>query len=151
MPAFVIAAHLENELNAGNHPTVWWQLLGYTIITAAEILVSVPALEFAYTQAPKRMKSLIMASYLAGSISLGNFIAARIIAVMNIEAIKPHVTGANSANYYWAFLGLMVVSTLIYVTYATLTPTRNFTDAEGDAAPPTGLDVVMDGKPTATP
>ncbi|HVT82080.1 MAG TPA: MFS transporter, partial [Phycisphaerae bacterium] len=82
MPAFAIAAYLEKEVSAGNHPSVWWQLLGYTIITAAEILVSVPALEFAYTQAPKKMKSLIMASYLAGSISLGNFIAARIIGVM---------------------------------------------------------------------
>jgi len=147
MPAFVIAAYLEKEVGAGNHPSVWWQLLGYTIITAAEILVSIPALEYAYTQAPKKMKSLIMASYLAGSISLGNFIAARLISIMALPSVKPYASGAN---YYWIFLGLMVVSTIIFVIYAALTPTRNFTDTEGEAAPPTGFDVVVDEKAGAS-
>jgi proton-dependent oligopeptide transporter, POT family len=130
MPAFVIAAYLEKEVTAGHHPSVWWQLLGYAIITAAEILVSVPALEFAYTQAPKKMKSLIMASYLAGSISLGNFIAARVIEILGWPSIAPYVTGDNRPNYYWVFLGLMVVSTILYVIYAAFTPTRHVTDGE---------------------
>lgn len=148
MPAFAIAAYLEREVTAGHRPSVWWQLLGYTIITAAEILVSVPALEFAYTQAPKKMKSLIMASYLAGSIALGNFIAARVISVMKLESIKPYVTGANSANYYWSFLGLMVVSTIAYIIYAAVTPTRNIV-ADDEPVDPTGFPVVT--KDTHTP
>jgi len=89
-----------------------------------EILVSVPALEFAYTQAPKKMKSLIMAAYLAGSISLGNYIASRIIWVLALKSIAPYVTGAKApTNYYWVFLGLMIVATLLYAIYAAITPT----------------------------
>ena len=68
---------------------MWWQLLAYAIITAAEIMVSVPALEFAYTQAPKKMKSLIMAAYLAGSISFGNVIAGLVIRALQARRRRP--------------------------------------------------------------
>lgn len=126
IPAFIITAHLEKEIAAGNTPTVWWQLLGYAIVTAAEILVSIPALEFAYTQAPRKMKSLIMAAYLAGSISLGNVIASRIISFFELDWVKPHVSGANSPNYYWAFVGLIAIAGLIYIVVATLMPAKNY-------------------------
>src|SRR5205823_13772566 len=114
IPAFVITAYLEKQIAAGQTPTVWWQLLGYAIVTAAEIMVSVPALEFAYTQAPRKMKSVIMAAYLAGSISFGNVIAGLVIRLFKLGAIAPHVTGANSPNYYWAFVGLIAVAGLAY-------------------------------------
>ena len=40
-------------------------------ITGAEVLVSITALEFSYTQAPNSMKSFIMGLFLL-SVSLGN-------------------------------------------------------------------------------
>src|SRR6185295_18699325 len=109
MPAFVITAYLQEQVNAGKHPSVWWQLLGYAIVTGAEILVSIPALEFAYTQAPKKMKSIIMAAYLAGSISFGNVIAAWVIAVLQSLGIK-----SDSGKYYWFLVGLIAVAALLY-------------------------------------
>jgi len=134
IPAFVIAAYLERRIVAGGRPSVWWQLLAYAVITAAEIMVSVPALEFAYTQAPKKMKSLVMAAYLAGSISFGNVIAGGVIRLFKLDAIAPHVTGANSPNYYLAFIGLIVVAGLVYAVVARLMPAKGFL-ADDDTLP----------------
>ena len=48
---------------AGQRPSVWWQLLAYVVITASEVMVAIVGLEFAYTQAPKAMKSWVMALF----------------------------------------------------------------------------------------
>ena len=71
VPAFLIPAWIELQLEAGEFVNIAWQLLAYGIITAAEVFVSITCLEFSYTQAPKKMKSLVMAGFLM-SISLGN-------------------------------------------------------------------------------
>ena len=55
-----------------------WQIVAYMVITAGEVMVSVTALEFSYTQAPKKMKSLIMGVYLLVAIALGNILTAKV-------------------------------------------------------------------------
>jgi len=125
IPAFVIAAYVERRIVAGETPSVWWQLLAYAIVTGAEIMVSVPALEFAYTQAPKKMKSLVMAAYLAGSISFGNVIAGGVIRLFKLDQVAPYVTGANSANYYWAFVVLIAAAGGIYAVVASRMPVKD--------------------------
>lgn len=45
----------------------------YLVITIAEILISVTGLEFAYTQAPRTMKSLVMSGWLLTN-SIGNVV-----------------------------------------------------------------------------
>jgi POT family proton-dependent oligopeptide transporter len=130
VPAFALAAEIERRIVAGEHPSVWWQLLAYAIVTAAEIMVSVPALEFAYTQAPKKMKSLVMAAYLAGSISFGNVIASLIIRLFQLGRVAPHVTGTNSPNYYWALVALIIVAGLAFAVVVRLIPTRDFLEED---------------------
>ena len=71
VPAFLIPAWIEMQLDAGIQINIAWQLLAYVIITMAEVFVSITCLEFSYTQAPKKMKSFIMSAYLL-SVSLGN-------------------------------------------------------------------------------
>ncbi|MFH1717363.1 MAG: MFS transporter, partial [Planctomycetota bacterium] len=68
---FVVSALIETAIVAGGAPSIGWMVLGYLLLTSAEIMVSITCLEFSYTQAPKRMKSFIMAVFLL-SISLGN-------------------------------------------------------------------------------
>jgi proton-dependent oligopeptide transporter, POT family len=91
----------------------------------------VPALEFAYTQAPKKMKSLVMAAYLAGSISFGNVIAGGVIRLFKLGRVAPHVTGVSSPNYYWAFIGLIVVAGVAYAVVAQLMPAKDFIAEDG--------------------
>jgi len=69
--AFLIPAWIEARLDAGEFVNIAWQLAAYGILTTAEVFVSITCLEFSYTQAPKKMKSLIMACFLM-SVSLGN-------------------------------------------------------------------------------
>ena len=69
--AFLIVSLSQEAIDRGEVPHVSWQLLAYLILTSAEVMVSIVALEFFYTQAPRKMKSLMMAIFLA-SVSVGN-------------------------------------------------------------------------------
>ena len=75
VPAFLISAIIEDMIDAGQVPNIGWQIFGYVWLSAAEVFVSTTALAFAYTQAPPKMKSVIMALFLL-SVSLGNGITA---------------------------------------------------------------------------
>ena len=69
--SFLISAWIESQIKAGLRPNIGWQLPAYALLTAGEIMVSITSLEFSYTQAPKTMKSIVMALYL-WSITAGN-------------------------------------------------------------------------------
>ncbi len=72
---FSIIGILQGWVEEGQRPSIAWQVLAYAILTAAEVMVSITGLEFAYTQAPKKMKSVIMALFLM-SVALGNLFTA---------------------------------------------------------------------------
>ncbi len=73
--AFVLVSFIQVEIDGGGRPNIVWQIGAFALLTAAEILVSIVALEFAYTQSPKKMKSFIMCFYLA-AVAIGNFLVA---------------------------------------------------------------------------
>jgi len=82
--SFVIVGLIEKQILAGHTVSAWWQILAYLVMTAAEVLVSITALEFSYKQAPLRMKSFIMACFYL-SIAAGNLG----IAAVNKAMVKP--------------------------------------------------------------
>lgn len=61
--SFTLIMMIQGWIDAGQRPSVGWQILAYVVITASEILVAIVGLEFAYTQAPKTMKSLVMSLF----------------------------------------------------------------------------------------
>lgn len=75
--SFALITLIQSWIDAGQRPSVGWQLLAFAIITAAEIMISIVGLEFSYTQAPKNMKSLVMAFYLL-AVFVGNYFTAEI-------------------------------------------------------------------------
>jgi POT family proton-dependent oligopeptide transporter len=110
--SFICSAWIETRISAGLSPNIGWQLPGYALLTAAEIMVSITALEFAYTQAPKRMKSVIMSLYLL-SVSAGNLVTAGVnfaIARFNLQL--------EGANYYLFFTALAMLASIIFVFFA---------------------------------
>ncbi len=122
----VIQSHLTEMPNVG------WQFLAYIILTAAEILVSIVCLEFAYTQAPRRMKSFIMGVYFLG-VSLGNVFVSLVNVVL--EAIKDPETGStplDGANYYWFFTGLMAVISVLFVIWSQFYKGRVYIQGDDD-------------------
>jgi POT family proton-dependent oligopeptide transporter len=61
--SFGLTTLIQTWIDAGERPSIGWQILAYVIITASEIMVSIVGLEFAYTQAPKAMKSWVMSLF----------------------------------------------------------------------------------------
>ena len=109
--AFLIPAQVEMWIEAGQTPSIIWQVFAYVIITIAEIFVSITCLEFSYTQAPKAMKSVVMALYLA-SVSLGNFF------VMGVNFFIQNADGTSKLSgpdYYLFFAGTMALTALLFL------------------------------------
>ncbi|MDP7268559.1 MAG: POT family MFS transporter [Pirellulales bacterium] len=75
--AFAIVSVAQEIIDSGGRPSIGWQVMAYGLLTAAEVMVSITCLEFSYTQAPRKMKSVIMALFLM-SVSLGNFFTAAV-------------------------------------------------------------------------
>jgi proton-dependent oligopeptide transporter, POT family len=61
--SFWMVTVTQGWIDAGQRPSIGWQILAYVVITASEILVSIVGLEFAYTQAPRTMKSMVMSLF----------------------------------------------------------------------------------------
>ena len=114
--ASVIPSWIQMQIDAGKSPHMNWQLLAYVILTSAEVLVSITALEFSYTQAPKKMKSFIMGLYL-WSVWLGNVFVGWVNG--QISTLREQgSTLLDGANYFWFFTVCMTVVAVIYVVWS---------------------------------
>lgn len=82
--AFAVIAIAQESIDAGGRPSISWQLLGYVIITAAEVMVSIVCLEFSYTQAPRSLKSFVMALFFI-SVFVGNFFTAKVNDLIQVD------------------------------------------------------------------
>ncbi len=94
--SFLIVAWIEQRIQDGHAVSMWWQISAYVVLTAAEVLVSITALEYSYKQAPLYMKSFIMALFLL-STSVGNAFTAAVNTFM-VEPLKTESvsTGAQT-------------------------------------------------------
>jgi len=110
--SFLIIALIQKRIDAGETPHILWQVLAFAVLTASEVMVSVTHLEFAYTQAPKKMKSLVMCTYL-GTISLGNLFTAMINFLIERGALKLH-----GAAYFFFFVVVMFITAVLFLVFA---------------------------------
>ena len=112
--SFLVPVWIEIQLERGFQPSIGWQVVAYIFLTGAEVMVSITALEFAYTQAPKKMKSLIQSINLL-TISLGNAFTALVNAFIQNEDGTSKLPGAS---YYWFFVISMLVTAAIFIPVA---------------------------------
>ena len=104
--AFVVVALIQARIEAAeaaNSVSVLLQFFPYLIMTQAEVMVSITGLEFAYTQAPTRMKSTIMGFWLL-SVSLGN----------KLTAVVTRLPDMDLLTSFWVFAGLMAAAALLF-------------------------------------
>ena len=94
--------------------SIWWQLIPYVIITAAEICISVVGLELAFAAAPATTKSFVTACWLL-AVSLGDLANAQITPLYNTT-----VFGLNLAPgpYFAIFAVVMIPVTLAFLFVA---------------------------------
>jgi len=112
--SFLVPAWIEVLIARGSQPHILWQVPAYFLLTAAEVMVSITMLEFAYTQAPRTMKSVIMSLFLL-TISLGNWVTARINGAIKNFGLEQSLTGAT---YYLFFAGLMLAAAIAFIFVA---------------------------------
>ena len=94
--------------------------------------MSITALEFSYTQAPKKMKSLVMGAFLM-SVSIGNlFTAAVNFFIQNPDG----TTKLDGASYYLFFAAAMAVAAILFVPVAVWYKERTYIqdEASGEVA-----------------
>jgi POT family proton-dependent oligopeptide transporter len=118
---FLVPAQIEKWIAAGEKPNIGYQMLAYVLLTAAEVLVSITCLEFSYTQAPRKMKSIIMAAYLF-SISVGNLITA---------TVHDRIPSLKGADFYLFFAALMGATAVVYIVVAQFYREKTYIQPEG--------------------
>jgi len=110
---FLITAWCESQIQSGGMPHISWQLFAYFLLSTAEVMLVITCMEFSYTQAPKRMKSLVM-SFFYLSISAGNLFTA----VVNQLIQNPDGTSRlEGATYHLFFAGFMATAALAFALY----------------------------------
>ena len=145
VPAFLIPSWIETQLAAGITVNIAWQLLAYVVLTAAEVLVSITCLEFSYTQAPKKMKSLILACFLM-SVAMGN----AFVAAVNVFIQNPDGTSKLSGAEYYNFFALcMFITAVVFIPVAMAYKEKTYMQDEGSAddegpPPPPAKKTILD-------
>ncbi|MGZ8215354.1 MAG: POT-type proton-dependent oligopeptide transporter, partial [Methylosarcina sp.] len=109
--AFAIPGLIQMRLDQGLNTHIVWQLPAYLLLTSAEIMVSITCLEFSYTEAPKNMKSLVMAFYFI-SIAAGNLFTSAVNFFIENEDGSSKLAGAD---YFWVFTALMLATAVSFL------------------------------------
>ena len=109
--AFAIPVWIQIQLDQGLTPHISWQLLAYLLLTAAEVMVSITCLEFSYTQAPRSMKSFIMALFFM-SVALGNLFTSAVNFFIINDDGSSKLTGSE---YFWFFTVLMLITAILFL------------------------------------
>ena len=69
--AWIVVGAMQLVLDGGHGFSITWQIIPYVLLTMGEVWVSATGLEFAYSQAPLAMKSVLMAFWNL-SVTIGN-------------------------------------------------------------------------------
>lgn len=115
--SFVAVALLQLWVEAAGpgQVSVLYQFVPFIIITTAEVLISVTGLEFAYTQAPRAMKSTIM-GFWSLCVSMGNVLVAFLAPLQTLSL----------STFFWTFAVLMAMAAGIFSVLAARYRGRNY-------------------------
>ena len=105
--SFAIVALAQQRIDDGERVHVGVQVLAFLVLTIAEVMVSITGLEFAYTQAPRRMKSLVMGFWLL-TVSFGNILVALLARFESLPRVQ----------FFWTFSALMLGAALLFALRA---------------------------------
>ena len=117
--SFVMIGWLEQRLNAGEKMSILTQTWAYTVLTAGEVLVSTTGLEFAFREAPARMRSTLMSFWLLTT-ALGNLVVAKLIKfnVRGYAADGTEILHFSGSQQFFMFAALLAIVGVVFVFVA---------------------------------
>lgn len=115
--SFALIGFMQFLMDGGTQLNVMWQFFPYLIITIAEVMISITGLEFAYTQAPRSMKSTIMSIWLL-TVFFGNLITAY-VAKVNFFPVA-------STGYFMFFAVLMGIFAFVFMYMGSQYKSKNY-------------------------
>jgi len=119
--SWIVVALLQQRIDAGEKVSILWQLVPYAILTFAEVLVSTTGLEFAYSQAPAKMKGTLM-SFWSLAVTIGGLWVLLVNAGVKNEALMSAIsarTGLSvTAFQMWFFALFAFVFAIAFGAYA---------------------------------
>jgi POT family proton-dependent oligopeptide transporter len=120
--SFVVIALIQQQIDNGSSPSIWWQILAYFILSAAEVLVSITGLEYAYTHSPKAMKSTMSAIWFL-TVAVGNIFVSMVNSSISNQGFFAQLEGAT---YFWFFVGLMMAFFVVFMLVSGSIKERSF-------------------------
>ncbi len=118
--SFVMVAMFQTIIDGGGTLSIGWQILPYFVITCSEVLVSITGLEFAYTQAPRSMKSTIMSFWLL-TVAVGNQLVAIIMG--------SGLFAKQDASFFYSFAGMMFGLAMVFIFLASRYRLSNYVES----------------------
>jgi POT family proton-dependent oligopeptide transporter len=103
--SFAAVALIQQEIDTEGpgKVNVGWQIVPYLLVTIGEVMVSITGLEFAYTQAPKRMKSTVMGFWML-TVSLGQVLVALLASFKDLPR----------THFFWLFAAMMLGASVLF-------------------------------------
>jgi POT family proton-dependent oligopeptide transporter len=127
--AFGMVAVVQMVVDGGGTPHMGWQILACALLTAAEVMVSITGLEFAYTQAPRQMKSFVLSLFLL-TVSLGNFLTAGVTWLNTAEDGNSRF-GMTQELWFWA--GLIFLTAAVFIPVAMAYKPKEYLQDEAES------------------
>jgi proton-dependent oligopeptide transporter, POT family len=128
--AFAVSGLIESGILSGSIRSVYWQLIPWCLMTMAEVMVSITCLEFAYTQSPKKLKSLAMGLYLL-AIATGNLFTSGVNFFIQNKDGSSKLPGAS---YYWFFTTAMLIVAVVFTVTAVFFKEKTYIQDSAPAA-----------------
>ena len=126
--SWVVVGGMQVVLDRGHAFTILWQVLPYALLTFGEVLVSATGLEFAYSQAPLKMKGMLMSCW-SLSVTVGNLW----VLLVNASVKSPRVTAAIAESGFgvaafqmFFFAAFALVAAAVFGAYARRYPLADF-------------------------
>lgn len=119
--SWIVAGAIQLVIDGGSQTTILWQVVPYALLTFGEVLVSATGLEFAYSQAPAKLKGVIM-SFWSLSTTVGNLWVLLVNAGMKNQGVQTMVAGtglSQMAFQMFFFAAFAMAAGLAFGLYAT--------------------------------
>jgi proton-dependent oligopeptide transporter, POT family len=122
--SFVVIALIQANIDHGGHPSIWYQIFAYFVLSAAEVLVSITGLQYAYTHSPISMKSTMNGIWFL-VVALGNLFTGVINGNISSGGIFAGLVGAK---YYWFFVAVVSGFLVLFLFIAPRLKERSYID-----------------------